>query len=259
MASEDSVKRSQKTRRKKRAQRMLEERQLKEQLNTKIEPEDSADEVLGPRPRRPERRKKVRTKEAIFEQDIVDGFAILSFTSMDDLQEVLAESIDANRSDLDVSVQAFSRAEVLLEYSCRSLIELAECSSYIDKHQRLPDPFLPLGIKRARKRKNRVNAIWRDAADPRPPTQGPLGPSAPPGPSSSSALTPSPSGSKKQPIYTDSSKTLNGPTKSSNPYRFSDVSEDSNSHHGNSDQGYQVSVDHDMACLSESPIPPSLP
>lgn len=68
-------------RRRKRAQRMLQQRENKGQP-------DSADEdelaIREKPPRPPIRRKK--SKEPLVEEDIIDGFAILGFKTYDDLE-----------------------------------------------------------------------------------------------------------------------------------------------------------------------------
>lgn len=110
---EKDKQRNQKTRRRERAQRMQAEKrqtqqQQQQQQNSKSKDCDSAEDELPlkekpKRPPPPNRRKKAtggqsgrgangiaaangNIKESLYEEDIIDGFAIFSFTSYDDLE-----------------------------------------------------------------------------------------------------------------------------------------------------------------------------
>lgn len=110
---EKDKQRNQKTRRRERAQRMQAEKrqtqQQQQQQNSKSKDCDSAEDELPlkekpKRPPPPNRRKKATSsgqsgrssngigaangnvKESLYEEDIIDGFAIFSFTSYDDLE-----------------------------------------------------------------------------------------------------------------------------------------------------------------------------
>lgn len=107
---EKDKQRNQKTRRRERAQRMqAEKRQTQQQHNSKSKDCDSAEDELPlkekpKRPPPPNRRKKAgggsqsgrsangiasansAVKESLYEEDIIDGFAIFSFTNYDDLE-----------------------------------------------------------------------------------------------------------------------------------------------------------------------------
>lgn len=79
---ENEVKhRNQRNRRRERAQRMQAQRE------TKVRDGDSGDDepLTWEKPPRPPNRRK-KSKEPILEEDIIDGFAIMSFRTYEDLE-----------------------------------------------------------------------------------------------------------------------------------------------------------------------------
>lgn len=62
-------------------------RERAERMHAQREHGDSAEDeaLLGAKPPRPPLRRK-KTKEAIYDEDIIDGFAILAFKSYEDLE-----------------------------------------------------------------------------------------------------------------------------------------------------------------------------
>ncbi|KAJ9587350.1 hypothetical protein L9F63_019132, partial [Diploptera punctata] len=84
---ENEVKqRNQRNRRRERAQRMQAQRESKAKDGDSAEDESPARE----KPQRPPNRRK-KSKEPPFEEDIIDGFAILAFRTYEDLEVVISK------------------------------------------------------------------------------------------------------------------------------------------------------------------------
>lgn len=78
--------RNQRNRRRERAQRMLAQKRENKVNNGDSAEDESPVREKPQRPPPPNRRKK--SKEPLFEEDVIDGFAIMSFRSYDDLEVI---------------------------------------------------------------------------------------------------------------------------------------------------------------------------
>ncbi|XP_059480502.1 autism susceptibility gene 2 protein homolog isoform X2 [Neocloeon triangulifer] len=95
----DSQRTQQRNRRRERAQRIQAERDIKKSAEVKLNADDSADDESPTRhkPTKPPNRRK-KTKEPVYEEDIVDGFAILAFRSYEDLENAVKKHSEKHQA-----------------------------------------------------------------------------------------------------------------------------------------------------------------